>query len=224
MADFIGQFNWVDWVFIAVFILSVLAGIVKGLVREVLALLVMVAAFVIAIIFAHSLANYFVQSGSNGGSETQAMSYLAIGISFGVLFIGTLIIGAILSFFLSLLFSAGVLGIGNRLLGGLFGFVRGFIINLVIVFVVQLTAFGDSNTWKHSKLVEMFQPSAAWLSGVVSPTLEDLKAKFTKGASEAAQSATQSVEHNLEPLAQPASAPAGAPVSEPAPSSTSTTP
>lgn len=188
MAAFMAQFNWVDYVFIAVFGLSILAGFVRGLVREVLALLVLVAAFVVAIIFSNSLATHFTQS---AGTDSQTLSYLAIGISFGVLFTATVIAGAIISFFLSLIFQSTVLGFGNRLLGAIFGFMRGFIINLVIVFVVQLTTFGEKDVWKQSKLVGFFQPSAAWLSGVVSPTFEDLKSKFTKQINDATKSATE---------------------------------
>lgn len=187
MSEFMAQFNWVDYVFIAVFTLSVLAGFVRGFVREILALLVLIAGFVVATIFANSLAAYFTQS-TGASADSQVVSYLSVGISFGVIFTGTVIAGSILSFFLSLIFQSTVLGFGNRLLGAVFGFGRGFIINLVIVFVVQLTAFGDNDAWKQSKLVEFFQPSAAWMSGVVAPTLEDLKAKFTKQATDAAAS------------------------------------
>jgi len=178
MPEMISGFNWVDWVFVAVFVLSILAGFVRGLLREVLAVFVLVAGFVVASIFANSLATYFTNS-AGSSADSQSLSFLAIGISFGVLFVGTVIAGSILSFFLAVIFRSTVLGFGNRLLGAVFGFARGFLINLVIVFVVQLTAFGDNDVWKQSKLVEYFQPPAAWLSGVIAPTLDDLKAKFT---------------------------------------------
>lgn len=176
------EFNWVDYTFIAVFVLSTLAGFVRGLFREVLALIVLAAAFVVATMFANSLAAYFGSASTmQQVASVEQVSYAALAISYGVLFAGTMLAGAIISFFVSLIFQATVLGIGNRLLGGLFGFMRGFAFNLVIVFIIQLTSYGKSPAWQQSQLVEKFKPAAAWLSGLVSPSLEDLKKKFISG-------------------------------------------
>ena len=183
----LADFNWVDYVFIAIFVVSILGGFVRGLLREVLGLVVLVAAFIVAMMFSNALAVYFTSTASvqqavttAGASADQPASYLAVGISFGVLFLGTVIVGAIINFFINLVMKATVLGIGNRLLGGLFGFFRAILINLVIVFVIQLTSMGDSDAWQQSQLVTLFQPTAAWLSNIVAPTYEDLKAKFSK--------------------------------------------
>jgi membrane protein required for colicin V production len=183
------NFNWVDYIFLAIFFFSVLAGFSRGLVKEVVSLAALIAAFAIATMFSNSLAVYFTsssavqsvvtQSSSAMGMNTaQPVSYAAIGFSFALLFIATLIVGAIISFFLSFAFQVGLLGLGNRILGGVFGFGRGFIINLVIIFLVQLTPASAEVWWQQSQLVRKFQPFVVTLGNLVSPSLADLKSRF----------------------------------------------
>lgn len=180
--------NWVDYVILAIFILSVLAGLFRGLFREIIALCTLIAAFVVATLFASPLATAFttsdtVQNAVNQASSSdaaQSVSYVAIGLSFGVLFIATMIVGAIIGLILNMIFQGTVLGIGNRLLGGIFGFFRGFLINLVLIFLVQLTSFSNDPVWTQSQLVAYFQPAVQWLGNTVSPSLANLKEKFDK--------------------------------------------
>lgn len=181
--------NWVDYILIAIFIFSIMAGLARGLVREIIALATLVAAFIIAVMFTNPLAEVFTSSPSVktvvsqttsaiGVSTQQPVSYAAIGISFLLLFAGTVLIGSLLGYFINFAFQTGVLGIGNRLLGGVFGFIRGFIITLVIVFIVQLTPFSKQNWWQRSLIVVSYQPAILWLANIVSPSLANLKEKL----------------------------------------------
>lgn len=176
--------NWVDYTILAILFLSVLAGLMRGLVRELISLATLIAAFIIASMFASPLAVAFTSSSSvqnamhHASSADQSVSYMAISVSFAVLFAGTLLAGAILGFFLSLAFRTGVLGFGNRLLGGVFGLARGFLLDLVLIFIVQLTAWSDQPTWQQSQLVAAFQPAVQWVGDVVSPSLAHLKEKY----------------------------------------------
>lgn len=192
--------NLVDYLLIAIFFVSTLAGFFRGFIREVISLIALIAAFIVASMFANPLATAFTKMSSPeavdkatnaataatsathtvGASTVVHASYLAIGVSYALLFIATLLVGAIIGYLLNIVFEAGILGFGNRLLGGLFGFCRGFLINLVIIFVVQLSSYGDSPKWKESQLVGAFQPVVQWLGDIVSPSLADLKEKFGK--------------------------------------------
>ena len=151
--------NWVDYVIFGIFFFSILAGLSRGLVKEVISLLTLIAAFIIAIMFSNTLAMKFTSSESvqqvtnqaattMGGDATQMASYAALGISFTVLFVGTIIVGWLFGFFVNLAFKTGVLGIGNRFFGGIFGLGRGFLINLVLIFLVQLTPFSSQPFWQ----------------------------------------------------------------------------
>ncbi len=181
--------NWIDYVFIAIFLLSIFAGVSRGFIREMMSLITFAAAIVIAVMFANTLAlaftgdpsvqNVVSQSSSTIGVDTtQTVSYLAIGVSFVVLFVGTIIVGAIVGYIVNMAFQTGVLGFGNRVLGAIFGFGRAFIINLVLIFLVQLTSLADKDAWHASVVVSGYQPMVVWLTGVVSPSLASLKEKL----------------------------------------------
>lgn len=196
--------TWVDYVILAIFFFFALMGFWRGFVREIVSLITLIAAFVIAIMFSNALAAFFTSSASVQGAVTQAsgtmgmsaeqsVSYLAIGISFAVLFVGTVIIGSIIGFFLNMVFQAGILGVGNRLLGGIFGLGKGFIINVVLIFVIQLTPYSTQPAWAQSRLVQGFQPAIVWLGDIVSPALSDLKEKFDQTFQKVGSSIQESV-------------------------------
>jgi len=181
--------NWVDYSILGIFLLSILSGFWRGLVRELISLLILAAAFIVATMFASTLAASFTQApmvqgtlgqaaATVGMSASQPVSYVAIGFSFALLFAGTLLAGALLGYFLNMAFQMGILGIGNRFLGGIFGFVRAYIINVVLIFLVQLTPFSAETVWKDSKGVAFFTPSVQWLAGIVSPNVARIESKF----------------------------------------------
>lgn len=183
------NFNWVDYIFLAIFFLSTLAGLARGFVKEIISLITLIAAFIVAIMFSNALATAFTSSPSVQNAMSQAttaigvntaqpVSYLALGISFALLFAGTVIAGAIIGSIMNIAFQTGILGLGNRLLGAIFGLCRGFIINLVIIFLVQLTPFSSQQSWQQSHIVASYQPAVIWLGNVVSPSLSNLKTKF----------------------------------------------
>lgn len=126
--------NWIDYTILAIMFFSVIIGGIRGLVKELLSLIVLIAAFFIAIKYSDMLANYFNQTSllhHNVSDTNQALnmdasrptSYLMLCISFIVLFVGTILIGAVITFFINFFFQAGVIGIGNHFLGMLFGLV-----------------------------------------------------------------------------------------------------
>lgn len=183
------QLNIIDIIFLAIFFFSVLRGLSRGFVSEVVSLLTLIAAFGIAIVFTQPLADVFTHSssvqqavsqssGAVGVNTGKPVSYFAIGVSFAILFAGTLLAGAILKFLLNMIFSAGMLGTVNRLFGAVFGFARGFMINLVIIFLVQLSPISEKSIWRASPIVNAYQPMVISLGNIVSPGLAGLKGKF----------------------------------------------
>ncbi len=180
--------NWVDYIIVFIFAFSVISGFSRGFIREMISLLVVVAAFVAATIYAHPLAQSFTSSdvvqnvvstanSATGVNASQPVSYLAVGISFGLVFAGVYIVGAVIGFIVNLIFSFGVIGLLNRMLGAVFGLARGFIITIVVIFMVQLTAANEQPWWKKSTLVPQFEPYVAELGTYVAPGLESIKQK-----------------------------------------------
>ncbi len=176
--------NWVDYLLLAVFFLSTLAGFGRGFAKEMISLITLAAAFFVASLFSSSLAAMFTSSPAvqntvnevtTNAAASQTVSYAALGISFIILFVGTMVVGSLVGYFLNMAFQTGVLGMGNRLLGAIFGLVRGFLINLVVIFIMQLTPLADQPWWQQSQLVPAFQPAVQWLDSFVAPSLAHLK-------------------------------------------------
>lgn len=185
----IASLNAVDILILVIFFISIVIGFGRGFVSEILSLVTLIAAFVIAIMFTSSLAAYFTStaavqsvvsqtSTAIGTSTAQPVSYMALGISFGVLFAATVIVGGIIKMILNLMFQTGILGFGNRVLGALFGLVRGFLLNLALIFLVQLSPLASQPWWQQSHYVPYFQPSVVQLGNLISPALANLKTTF----------------------------------------------
>jgi membrane protein required for colicin V production len=194
-----GNYNVVDIFILIIFFSSALIGFSRGLVGEIVSLMTLIAAFIVAIMFANPLATAFTTSSSVqsavsqtssaiGVSTSTPVSYLALGLSFGLLFAGTVIVGAVLKSILNIAFNTGILGFGNRVLGAGFGLIRGYLINVVLIFLIQLSPLSNQNVWHQSTLVPEFQGSVTWLANIVSPALSNLKSKFGSTLQNAASS------------------------------------
>ncbi|OGT37492.1 MAG: hypothetical protein A3F11_02420 [Gammaproteobacteria bacterium RIFCSPHIGHO2_12_FULL_37_14] len=184
--------NWVDYIFVIIFVVSVLVGFKRGLIKEVISIVAIIAALVIASLFADRLAatfmNYpavknFINWASNliGMDTTQPVSYFALLLSFCVLFALTMIVGSIASRIFSIGLDVGILSIGNHLLGGVFGLIRGFIYVLVVIFLVQLTPLKKESWWQQSTFVNQYQPYVAKLIEFVSPAIAAIEEKTKIG-------------------------------------------
>lgn len=179
--------NWVDYSLLGIFFLSILFGLLRGGVREIISLLAWIAAFIIAGLFATPVAAHFTSSeqvqstlssastSALGATAANQVPLLAIGISFCVLFFSIIILGSLFGYFANRAVEGGGISIGNRLVGGLFGLARGYLIDLLIIFVVQLTPFSQESYWGNSSLVNGFQPMVQWLGNIVQPGFESLK-------------------------------------------------
>ena len=179
-------FSWIDYTILGIFLVSTLAGLLRGLFKEVVSLLTWIAAFLIAGSFSTKLGATFSATSSQHFSNTpnslgidsgQAVSFLSIGISFVLLFVLTLIIGSVINRMITRAVEAGGISFANRFLGALFGLGRGYLINLAIIFIIQL--FPMEQNWAgDSTLVASFQPAVTWLDNFVQPGLDKLKSEI----------------------------------------------
>ncbi len=173
------NFNNVDIAILALFFISVLAGLMRGLIREILSLIVWIAAFTVAILFSGRIAASFtslqaVQSVATG-QAAHPVSMLAIAISFICLFVATLLVGSVITYLLSELAEGGGISLTNRFLGGVFGLLRGFLVVLLVIFMINLSPLSTESWWVQSQLVKAFQPASAWLDKAVEPNIASLK-------------------------------------------------
>lgn len=149
------SFNWADYVIIAIMVLSVLISLVRGFVREALSLASWALAFIVALKFHPYMSILLEHLIHSGGLRTIC--------AFGLLFVGVLILCAILTFMLSALVTKTGLSGTDRLLGAIFGAARGILVISALLLVAQLTPSPQSSWWKESVLVPHFSPIENWL-------------------------------------------------------------
>ena len=140
----ISGMNWTDIAIITVIGLSCLFGLWRGLIREVFSLVTWVAALIIARMYSSTLAPQF-----NGVFEGETTRYVA---AFALLFVVTIIVGALITHLLSKILTIAGLKFTDRLLGGVFGVARGGIIVMLLIFVLS-GLFANTVAWQESRLI-----------------------------------------------------------------------
>ena len=132
-----------DWVIVAVLAVSLLVGAWRGLVYEVLSVVSWIAAFVLAQWLAPDAAKWLPMNDS-----AEPVRYAA---GFVVVFVAVLVAGAMLGLLTKKLIEAVGLRPVDRTLGAAFGLVRGAVLVLALVVVVQMTPLRNGPWWTESK-------------------------------------------------------------------------
>lgn len=178
-------YNWVDYIILAIFFISIMAGLMRGVVKEILALLTWVAALAVAVMFSSKIAAMFTGSStaqsiysssstlSAGGQ--QPLSLITLSVVFVLLFVATFVIGSLITSIVSRAIESGGISFINRILGAAFGLLRGYLVVVLIIFVVGMTPFETQAWWTDAKLPPAFRPAVTWLANMVQPGLENLK-------------------------------------------------
>ena len=146
---------WVDILIIAILALSAVISLIRGFVQEALSLVTWIAAFTLAWLFFRSLAVMLV--------PWIDLPSIRLGVSFGMILIGVLIIGAIINHFMKVLVNSTGLTGTDRLIGIFFGIARGAVIVSILVLLAGLTPFPKDPWWHESRLLPYFQDMALWL-------------------------------------------------------------
>jgi len=133
--------TWVDYVVIAVLVLSVAWGAWRGLVHEVLSLAGWILAFLAANLLAAPLAESFP---ANMRPELRVVA------AFLVVFIATLVLATLLSALVTKFIKVSVLHSLDRWLGALFGLLRGLVIIIALAMVAGLTPLPRMPDWTNS--------------------------------------------------------------------------
>ena len=133
--------TWLDYAVIAVLIISIAWGAWRGLVHEVLSLVGWIFAFVMGNLFAMPLAAMF---------PAAMRPELRVVVAFLLIFVGTLVVAALLAALFTKFIKVSVLHSLNRWLGALFGLLRGLLIVVVLAMVAGLTSFPRKPDWTNS--------------------------------------------------------------------------
>jgi membrane protein required for colicin V production len=149
----------VDYIFIAIVVLSAVVGAVRGLLREVIALVTWIAAVWGAWAFA-DLAEPFL-GGMLEGSAARPWAARAV-VFIAILLLGAAI-GALVNYFVRLSIFSGT----DRLLGFLFGLLRGAVAIGVLVIIVQQLKIDRDPNWRSSQLMPYAEQIANALRSLV---------------------------------------------------------
>ncbi|WP_127959437.1 colicin V production protein [Serratia microhaemolytica] len=145
---------WVDYIIIALIGFSALVSLIRGFVREALSLVTWGAAFFVASHFYLDLAAYFTHFQDE---------LLRNGIAISILFIATLIVGALVNFVIATLVEKTGLSGTDRVLGVCFGALRGVLIVAAILFFLDsFTTLSQSSDWQNSRLIPHFSYIIKW--------------------------------------------------------------
>ncbi|MGC4028274.1 MAG: CvpA family protein [Steroidobacteraceae bacterium] len=144
-----------DYVILAVVVVSALVGAVRGFLREACSLVTWVLAVWLASHFGPALEPWM------GGALRQAPFGLWAGrgiVFFLVLIAGTLV-GVLVSRMVRLSLFSGM----DRFLGFLMGVARGIVAMAVLVILGQSVQLQGERWWEHSRLVKQIEPVAGLL-------------------------------------------------------------
>ncbi len=151
--------SWLDLAILIIILLSALISLIRGFVKESISLLTWIVAGVLAF-------RYFTPMSSLLEPYVSAPTIRAIA-AFALLFVSTLIIGAIVNFIMSQLVSKTGLSGTDKALGVVFGAARGVLIVTMVVLLASLTPMPEASWWQESATVGMFQQLAEWVKAII---------------------------------------------------------
>ena len=145
---------WIDYAILAVIGISALISLVRGFVKEAVSLIVWISAFFVASTFYLNLSTLLTNISDQ---------LLRNAASIAILFISTLVLGAMVNYIIGQLVSKTGLSGTDRVLGIVFGALRGvLVIAAVLFFMDAFTPASSSSWWQSSLLVPEFTLIVEW--------------------------------------------------------------
>jgi membrane protein required for colicin V production len=135
----------VDWVIIAVILISMSLSLMRGFVKEAIALVTWIVSVMVAMIFYPGMSVILEPAIQSHGGRVMA--------AIALLFIGTMIVGHIVGRLMhKLIKTAGLTGV-DRAIGSVFGFARGILMVVIAVGILKSTGLTQNFSWWSSSLL-----------------------------------------------------------------------
>ena len=157
----------VDYIILAIIVMSAVMGLVRGLLREAIAVITWFLAIVLAWSFGSSLEPYL--GGVLEGSP------LRIWMARVIIFVFVLLLGGAVAVILGHFVRVSMFSGMDKFLGFVFGVVRGIVIVGAFTIAVQALRMDEDASWKRSKLMPYAIGVAEALRGIVGENLERIE-------------------------------------------------
>jgi len=152
---------WIDYVIVGIIGLSALISLVRGFVKEAMSLVSWFAAFFVASQFSSDLAT--LMTGMNSPVAGISNELFRESVAIVVLFVCTLILGALVNYVVSQLVNKTGLSGTDRLLGVCFGALRGvLVVSALLFFADAFTGAPATGWWQASELIPHFGNIIQW--------------------------------------------------------------
>jgi membrane protein required for colicin V production len=171
--------NWLDWILAVIVVASVVAAVMRGFVREIISLASVIIGLVIAAIFYARAATWF--------EDLTKSHEVALGLGFLTLFLGTILVGALVSFVVRKLVKSAGIQWFDRFLGGIFGLVRGILVDATLLLV--MLAFAIKPTVVDQSALAPYISTGTRVIAAVMPA--SLRAQFHVGFDKFREALTQ---------------------------------
>ena len=161
--------NALDWIVLFILVFSVVLSLLKGFVRELLGILSLVAAFFVGV--------WFYRTGASPFKEVVKTENIALFLGVVVIFLGTLLIGALVIWVAQKLIKFAQIQWFDRLLGAAFGFIRGWVLGSILF--LALTSFDLQAERVQDSLLAPYYLPGARIIALATP--DEFKTRFMDG-------------------------------------------
>jgi membrane protein required for colicin V production len=162
----LSSFNWLDFTFLFIVIISTLISLVRGFVREAISVITWIVAFWVALKCSSWLSFKLTTI-----IHQETFRHIA---AITILLVLVLIFGMLVAHCADSLIKKGKLSGLDRLLGAVFGAFRGFMIISLLLFFGHVLVLNNTSWWKSSKTIKYFKEPVEWLQSNIPNKIEQI--------------------------------------------------